>query len=124
MHHTLFRITKIYKVKNYDWMNYKVVKDNKLTYHHIKEKRHGGCKTINNGAPLTENAHQYLNLIENKDEKLYLILNKMFELINQGHKPITLEQRMIIEEVLTYFENNSDNYNLKIPIKDYYKVRG
>lgn len=124
MHQTLFKITKIYKVKERDWMNYKVTDNNKLTYHHIKERRNGGHKTINNGAPLTINAHQYLNMIESKDKQLYTILNTMFELINDAGKPITPQQRMIIEEILIYFENNIDNYNLKSPIKEYYKVRG
>lgn len=124
MHQTLFRITKIYKVKERDWMNYKITDDNKLTYHHIKERRNGGYKTINNGAPLTSNAHQYLNIIESKDMRLYTALNTMFELINKEGRPITSQQRMIIEEILTYFENNENNYKLKKPIKEYYKVRG
>lgn len=123
MHQTLFKITKIYQVEDRDWMNYKVTPKNNLTYHHIKEKRNGGSKTIDNGAPLTEIAHQYLNIIESKDKRLYIALNTMFELINKNSKPITMEQRMIIEEILTYFENNIDNYKLKKPLNKEYKIR-
>ena len=106
MKETLFKITCIYRVKDRDWMNYRITKDNPLTYHHIVEKRNGGSKTVDNGAPLTKEAHMQLNIIESKDKRLYTIINTIFELIHEQNYPITEEQRKIIQEVLDYFEQN------------------
>ena len=93
-------------MKDRDWMNYRITKDNPLTYHHIVEKRNGGSKTVDNGAPLTKEAHMQLNIIESKDKRLYTIINTIFELIHEQNYPITEEQRKIIQEVLDYFEQN------------------
>lgn len=104
MDQTLKNIVEIYHVNKYDWMNYKITKNNPLTYHHIKEKRNGGHRTIKNGAPLTHNAHVKLNIIELKYYQLYLILNQMFLLINEQQCQPSIAQQNIIEEVLDYYD--------------------
>lgn len=96
-------LIKIYKPVDLDWMNYKVTRQNPLTYHHIVKKEHGGLYTLDNGALLTMTAHQYLHIIECKEVKLFDMLNKMFEIINrQKHAP-TPEQRQIIDYLLEEF---------------------
>lgn len=95
---------KIYKpLSDLDWMNYRI-KKSELTFHHIQKKENGGKETIENGAILMPIAHQYLHIIEYKEEELFLMLNKMFLIINkQGYEP-TNDQRQIIEYLLKEFE--------------------
>ena len=97
---------KIYKpLSGLDWMNYKITRKNDLTFHHIIKKQHGGTLDIDNGALLLPTAHQYLHIIEYKDLKTYLVLNKLFKIINQQMREPTQEQRQIIEYLLCEFEN-------------------
>lgn len=89
---------------NLDWMNYKIVHKQDLTFHHIVKREHGGKAIITNGALLLNVSHNYLHTIERKDFESYLFLNKMFEIINsQLHEP-DLEQRETIEYILRDFE--------------------
>ena len=117
MNETLFKITSIYRVKDRDWMNYRITKKNSLTYHHIVEKRNGGSKTVSNGAPLTKEAHMQLNIIESKDKRLYTVINTIFKLIHEQNHPITEEQRRIIREVLDYFESETCDQKKKLVLK-------
>jgi hypothetical protein len=95
---------KIYKPLGRDWLNYKVTQSNPLTFHHIEKKCDGGKEELSNGALITVLGHQYLHLIECRDKETYLLLNKMFKMINtQGTAP-TPEQREIIEYLLKEFE--------------------
>lgn len=97
---------KIYKpLSGLDWMNYKITRKNDLTFHHIIKKEHGGTLDIDNGALLLPTAHQYLHIIEYKDINTYLILNKLFRIINQQMREPTQEQRQMIEYLLCEFEN-------------------
>lgn len=96
-------LIKIYKPVDIDWMNYKVTRQNPLTYHHIVKKEHGGLYTLDNGALLTMTAHQYLHIIECKEIKLFDMLNKMFEIINRQRHAPTPEQRQIIDYLLEEF---------------------
>ena len=96
---------KIYKPLDLDWMNYRVTQNNPITFHHIKKAEHGGLYTFDNGALITINAHQYLNIIEYKEIKIYEMLNKMFELINKQRHAPTEEQREVIEYLLNEFYN-------------------
>lgn len=96
-------LIKIYKPVDLDWMNYKVTRQNPLTYHHIVKKEHGGLYTLDNGALLTMTAHQYLHIIECKEVKLFDMLNKMFEIINRQRHAPTPEQRQIIDYLLEEF---------------------
>ena len=99
------QMLKIYKpYSNLDWMNYKIVKKD-MTAHHIVKRENGGKLEIGNIAPLMSVAHQYLHLIECKDIETYLTINKVFKMVNmQGYEP-TLEQRQLIEYLLSEFES-------------------
>lgn len=124
------KITKemlhIYKpISNLDWMNYKLVR-NQLTFHHIEKRENGGKKDISNGALLMPTPHQYLHLIECKDIKTYIALNKMFKVINSQLSEPNQEQREIIEYLLQDFEyhhRNDKNSKGKTLIQKKYKER-
>lgn len=93
-----------------DWMNYDII-DNKLSFHHIIKKCDGGKKKIENGAILqSETSHPYLHLIEYIDINYYKELNKIFKIINNQRCEPTIEQRILIEEILKDFE---DRYKWK-----------
>lgn len=47
-----------------------------LTYHHIKEKRNGGKATVENGAILSVENHEWFNEQSEEDQKL---MNKAFQ---------------------------------------------
>lgn len=95
---------KIYKPLDYDWLNYKVTASNPLTFHHIIKKTDGGKEEISNGALITEIGHQYLHLIECKEFATYLLLNKIFKIINEQKTAPTKEQRELVEYLLKEFE--------------------
>lgn len=96
-----------------DWMNYRIVR-NDMTAHHIVKKEHGGLLRIDNIALLMNVSHSYLHLIEYKDLETYNAINKIFKYVNkQGYEP-TLEQREIIEYLLSEFERaHKDDRNSK-----------
>lgn len=96
---------RIYEpISGLDWMNYKLVRK-EVTYHHcIKKRCNGGKRTIENGALLMPIAHQYLHLIECKDNDTYVALNKLFQCINEQKYEPTREQREIVEYLLQEFE--------------------
>ena len=48
----------------------------RLNYHHIVKKEHGGKETIDNGAVLNREAHDFLHKQEHKDKQLYNELNE------------------------------------------------
>ena len=100
---------KIYKPLGYDWLNYKVTQSNPLTFHHIVKKSDGGEEEITNGALITEIGHQYLHIIEGREVETYLLLNKMFQLINNQKAAPTQEQRELIEYILRDFETIHKN---------------
>ena len=79
----------IYNPDGFDWMNFKVSKDNPYTFHHILEKRNGGGKTIENGAPLTLDAHTLLNMLERYCPSLYEELQNIFKRIIANGEPPT-----------------------------------
>lgn len=97
---------KIYKpISGMDWMNYKIVRKEDMTAHHILKKEHGGKLEQSNIALILNVSHQYLHLIEYKDIETYIALNKIFKIVNeQKHEPTT-EQRQIIEYLLQSFES-------------------
>lgn len=128
---TLKAITKemirIYQpISGFDWMNYRLVK-RELTYHHIKKRENGGKETIDNGAILMPTPHEYLHIIECKDEETYIAINKIFKAINSQREEPTYDQREIIEYLLEDFEyhfRDARNAKGKILIRDKYKQRG
>ena len=109
-----------------DWLNYRVTRQNPVTFHHIVKRENGGKFDLDNGALLTMTGHQYLHIIECKEIKIYYMLNKMFEIINkQRHNP-TQEQREIIEYLLNEFyqlHKNDKNSKGKTLIKYDYTQR-
>lgn len=118
---------KIYKPLDFDWLNYKVTPSNKLTFHHIVKKSNGGKQEISNGALITEIGHQYLHLIECREIETYILLNKIFKIINNQKAAPTKEQRELIEYLLREFESlhkNDKNSKGKKLIQYKYLKRG
>lgn len=96
---------KVYKpYSQLDWMNYKIVRKEDMTFHHIEKRCNGGKEIFENGALLLSVPHQYLHLIEFKDIETYIALNKMFAFVNKQRCEPTREQREIIEYLLSEFE--------------------
>lgn len=96
-------VTK-FAITEFDWMNFKITEENPLTFHHIKKVAQGGEETLDNGAPLTKYAQEYLHLIETCSFKLYRRINRVLAEINaQGFAP-TPNQEKRIELLLLEFE--------------------
>lgn len=94
---------KIYNLDHTCFMGYKL-NHNNATFHHIVKKENGGLLTIDNGAVLTDIAHNYLHIIEYKDLDIYIALNKMFQIINKQQDKPSKEQYQIINTLLAMFE--------------------
>ena len=113
-----------YGVRRVCFMGYKVSKDNPFTYHHLRKRCHGGKEEIKNGAILTKMAHQYLHILESRDEELYNLLNNVLWQINeQGFAPLE-RQLLAIDYILRIFEekySNERSSSGKILIKREYK---
>lgn len=92
-----------------DWMNYKIDRKQDLTFHHIVKREDGGKATLDNGALLTYNAHNYLHVIEFKEIDTYNYINKMFEIINKQLSEPNEDQRFVIEYLLRQFEERHKN---------------
>ena len=87
-----------------DWLNFNILNENDLTFHHIEKAEDGGDFSLDNGALLTKRAQSYLHLIEELDYPAYFFLNAILEAINkQGFSP-TEEQQELIENILYEFE--------------------
>ncbi len=99
---------KIYNTYTLDWMDY-YVEGNDLTYHHIVKAENGGKITIDNGALLTQRAHNYLHLIERIDIDIYNRINAVLKEINENKSEPTIIQRKKIDLLLYEFEvKNAD----------------
>ena len=124
------QITKLmvnmYNLKGIDFVGYKVSKDNPYTYHHLLKRCHGGIETIENGAILTKNSHEYLHVVETRDLNIYNYINNVLKQINeQGHEPL-LRQILAIDYLLKLFEHdhiNDKSSKNKILIKNEYLRR-
>ena len=103
MNDVTVEMIKIYGTYKFDWMNYKICKDD-LTYHHIIKKENGGKLTIENGALLTKRAHEYLHSIERLDVDLYERINNVLKEINDQKKSPSTNQREKINLLLLEFE--------------------
>lgn len=86
----------------YCWLNNLWVpnKYNKLTYHHILERRNGGKITLDNGALLGRSEHDYLNYLDNYYHKLYNELNELFYELNKTYAPPTQNHYEEVASVL------------------------
>ena len=87
MNDVTVEMIKIYGTYKFDWMNFKICRDD-LTYHHIVKKENGGKLTIENGALLTKRAHEYLHSIERLDVDLYERINNVLKEIKYADKII------------------------------------
>ena len=122
------QMIKIYQLKKLkrDFMAYKFERTNELTYHHlIIPNRYGGKRTIENGAILTQNSHEYLHLIERIEPELfYFITSEMIDQNIKGH--LDIDNLKQIRELLLYFENkhmNDRGNKGKLLIKPQYLIR-
>ena len=126
-------ITKLmireYKIKElgFDFMGYKLQKDDIYTFHHlIIPYRDGGKEKRENGAILCgRTSHPYLHLIEAKENKYFCyITSEMIDMNIKGYlDPFNIER---INDILNEFEykHKEDRTRKgKILIKEEYKNR-
>jgi hypothetical protein len=121
----MIREFKIYEL-GYDFLGYKLNKDDILTYHHlIVPKREHGKITRWNGSIIQRIPHDYLHLIQNLDETLYYYLSsEMIDMNIKGY--LDMKNIRNINEILCQFENEHDkdrNKKGKLLIKEEYKHR-
>ena len=88
MKQVLSNMISIYKPNGYDWMGYKINKNNPYTYHHINEKHDNGPETIENGAILSLNAHRLLHKLSRLCPPAYRDFQNLFQEINNECLPI------------------------------------
>ena len=97
---TLILMGYIYNPDGFDWMNYKITKNNPLSYHHIVEQRSGGHTLIENGAILTDKSHDLLNILDQYCPRAYNDLQSVFRRINGSNQPPTNEIVKEVDEIL------------------------
>lgn len=119
-------LVRLYGNPDVDWLNYKITRDNPISFHHIQKDCDGGKRVISNGGLLTNYSHRYLHIIETREYKLYLVLNNILKLINmRGYNP-TNEERKIINEIFLefeYYHKNDLNNKGKTLIRKEYLTR-
>lgn len=103
---------QLYDVTEFDWLGFKLLDEDDLTFHHILKKEDGGKYEISNGALLTYRGHAYLHVIEEIDYETYLNLNIILKEINLANN-ITESVRTQIENIFTDFEEKHFKYLLK-----------
>lgn len=101
----IVKMIEIYKPVDFDWMGYKITRNNPLTFHHIVEESKGGLAVIENGALITKSGHQLLNKIYRVDREVYNDWNLLFKLINQSMTSPT-EEMMGEAKILKKFSQN------------------
>ncbi len=105
-----------YIYKGYDILNFRISKNNALTYHHIikqedlKALGFKTTKTIENGIPLTRTAHIFLHFIEYQDPDIFYDINKIILLITKEQRLPTPEERALIQVFLQEFEYHIEGY--------------
>lgn len=117
-----------FKIKElgYDFLGYHLNKNDVLTYHHlIIPKREHGKITRANGAIIQRIPHDYLHLIQNKDEDIfYYLTSEMIDMNIKGY--LDIKNIRNINDVLCLFEREhcSDrNKKGKLLIKEEYTHR-
>lgn len=101
----IVKMIEIYKPVDFDWMSYRITKNNKLTFHHIVEESKGGLSIIDNGALITKAGHQLLNKIYSIDKMLYDDWNELFRIINASKETPT-EEMMEESKILKKFSQS------------------
>lgn len=117
---------KIWNINNFDWMGYRLTKDNRPTFHHIVKECNGGKRILDNGAIIGKENHTYLHIIEDKDLELYIYLNIILKQINEQRYMPSKRQLLAIDSILKQFEREhcSDRTAKgKILIKESYTKR-
>ena len=102
---------KLYNIKDRDWLNYKITKDNPLTIHHIIKKEDGGKNTIDNTVPLTKRSHNYLHIIEVWNKYIYDDINIVLKDILK--KGLRKKHQKKIEKLMLLFEDNHSRNVIK-----------
>lgn len=109
-----------------DFMGYRITDPRRLSFHHlIVPKRKGGKETIENGALLMRNAHDYLHIIEGADKEVYEAIQREMVLENKSRE-IMMASIERIDAILNEFEekhcedSNEQGYYL---IKDFFRRR-
>lgn len=89
----------------FDFMGYKLQKGDIYTFHHlIVPNREGGPYARWNGAILFSTPHQYLHVIESKDnDRFYYISSELIDINIKGC--VDIENIRAIDDVLCSFEN-------------------
>lgn len=92
----------------YDWLGFKVTKDNYITGHHIVSKCEGGEDSIDNMALLSLLSHRYLHeVIEQYDIDTF---NKINEILKQAcisrREPNEKEYQEILYLIYNFEKNN------------------
>ena len=113
----------IYNPSGFDWMNIKLTKHNKYTYHHIAERKNGGDDSVENGAILTAIAHNFLNVLEQYCPEAYNDLQNVFIRINASHVPPSYEIMSEVDQILhDVFYTDKYRLNTKdLPSKSLHK---
>lgn len=88
----------------FDFMGYKLQKGDIYTFHHlIVPNREGGPYARWNGAILFSTPHQYLHVIESKDnDRFYYISSELIDINIKGC--VDIENIRAIDDVLCSFE--------------------
>ena len=94
----------MYSVRKFDWLHYRITRENPLTFHHLQKRELGGKEVITNGAPLSKWGHSYLHLVEFYDLNIYNRINDILYEINRQQSAPTGNQRKRIELLFLEFE--------------------
>ena len=107
----LVDMIEMYKIKDYDWMGFKIDNISDLTFHHIIKAENGGDYSLENGAILTKKAHDFLHCIEGKNHLIYDEINILFKIINTKKGIDCEDELMLIRNLIL----NYINMNYGIP---------
>ena len=109
MKEPLITMLEIYKPLEIgkDWMNYKMVRQSDITFHHIKEVRNGGKRILTNGAILIKRSHDYLNYLDQHYKSYYKALNSLFKELNKSMKPPTEDYYKEVDYILNKVRNKT-----------------
>ena len=114
---------KIYEL-GYDFMGFKLNKNDKLTFHHlIVPKRDGGLYIRNNGAIIQRVPHDYLHIVERYDPKLfYYLTSEMIDMNIKGFlDPYNIANIHSILDEFEYRHEGQTTRKGKLLIKREYK---
>ena len=120
-------LINMYHIKElgFDCMGYELMSGDIYTYHHIDEAKNGGYYTLDNGAILCGNTHNYLNVVERYDRIKFLLINQLLREMNENKK-IDFKRIEYINDILLEFESQFNDLEDKygnLVIKPNYKVR-